>query len=176
MKRLCAFAALFLVASAPSYAASIGARVAVSQINTNTKETFDAYELFAVFDLPWSWQRPTSRIQTQLEVTGADLKGGGTDGFLGTIGPRIAFIGHRVSFDVGVGFAGVGKNEFGRQEFGGAFQFTAQAGLDIALSRRLNIGARIRHMSDGGLHNPPGGEDLNLVFVELAYNINSARP
>lgn len=175
MKKFVATAALFLVVCLPAYAGSFGARIAVTQINTNTKENFDAYELYGVFDLPWAWQHPSTRVQTQFEITGADLKAAGTSAFVGTMGPRIAFVGRRVSFDLGVGIAGLGKHRFGRQEFGAAFQFTAQAGLDFALTKRLDAGIRVRHMSDAGIHNPPGGEDLNLVFVEVGYNFNTKR-
>ncbi|MGA8261399.1 MAG: acyloxyacyl hydrolase [Arenicellales bacterium] len=170
MKKLCALLALFLAVCVPAHANSIGARVSVAQINTDTKENFDAYELFGVFNLPWSWQRPHTKIQTQLEVTGADLEGGGQSGFLGTLGGRVAFVRRYVTFDFGGGVAAVGKNRFGRQNFGGALQFIAQAGADFHLTRKINAGVRIRHMSDGGLH--VGGEDLNLIFIELSYNIN----
>ena len=170
MRKLCALFGLFFVMGMPAHANSIGARVAVGQINTNTKENFDAYELFGVFDLPWSWQRPHTRVQTQLEITGADLKGGGESGFLGTLGGRVAFIRHYVTFDLGGGVAGVGRNRFGQQNFGGAFQFIAEAGVDLNLTRRISAGARFRHMSDARLHK--GGEDLNLIFIELSYNFN----
>lgn len=169
--KLCASIAMFLTLCSPSYADSIGARGGVSVLDTNTQEDFNAYELFLVFDLPWAWQQQTgSRIQTQLELTGGMLDAAGETGSLVTLGPRIAFITDRVSFDVGVGVAAVGQDRFGDHNFGGTSQFTAQAGLDFALTRRFNAGVRIRHMSDAKTHD--NGQDLNLVLVELSYDFH----
>lgn len=165
MKRLCALAALSLMICAPAYADSIGVRGAIAE--TNSDEDFDAYEVFVVFDLPWAWNAGTGRIQTQLEIAGGVLDAGGETGALGTLGPRVAFITDRVSFDAGAGVAALGETEFGDKDFGGSSQFILHTGLTFTLTERLNAGVRYRHMSDADIHD---GEDLNLVLLELSYD------
>lgn len=164
MKTLSAVAALLGAMCGPVLADSIGARGAVADVKS--EEDFGAYELFIVVDLPWAWSRGASSLQTQLEVTGGILDAAGEQGFLGTLGPRLALVTDRVSLDVGAGVAGLGETEFGRHDFAGSFQFIAQTDLGIALTRRVNAGVRYRHMSDGNINN--GGMELNLVLLELS--------
>lgn len=170
MRKLRTLVCMFLMVCFSSvYADSIGVRGAVAE--SNTEEDFDAYEAFLVFNLPWKWEQgPNSRIQTQLEVTGGMLKAAGVDGFLGTLGPRIAFQTDRVSADIGIGVAVVGETQFGRQDFGGSSQYIFQVGLALGLTQRINAGVRYRHMSDAKTHD--NGGDLNLVLVELSYDFN----
>lgn len=171
VKRLFSVAALLAMVCGPVHADSIGARGAVA--DTQSDEDFQAYEMFVVLDLPWAWNRGASRIQTQLEVTGGVLDAAGETGFLGTLGPRVAFVSDRLSLDVGVGVAALGETVFGEQDFGGSSQFIAQAGVSFALTRRLNAGLRFRHMSDAEIHDD--GEDLNLVLVELSWDYLETR-
>jgi opacity protein-like surface antigen len=169
MKKLWALVCLLvMVGFSSAYADSIGGRVAVGE--GNAEEEFDAYELFLVFDLPWGWDRANSRIQTQIELTAGMLEAADQDGFLGTLGPRVAFQTERVSVDVGIGVAVVGETRFGRQDFGGKSQFTFQTGLAFGLTRNINAGIRYRHMSDAEIHD--NGGDLNLILVELSYDFN----
>lgn len=167
MKRCYLLAFLFIMACGSAYGDSIGVRGAVA--DTQAKEDFEAYELFVVLDLPWAWSQGESRIQTQLEITGGVLDAAGESGFLGTLGPRIAFETGSVTLDVGIGVAALGETEFGEHDFGGRSQFTAQTGLAVAVLERLNLGVRYRHMSDANIHD---GHDLNLLFLELSYEFN----
>ncbi|HSH42018.1 MAG TPA: acyloxyacyl hydrolase [Arenicellales bacterium] len=165
MKRILAAVTLFFMMCAAANADSIGVRGAVA--DTKSDEDFDAYEMFVVLDLPWAWRdRGTSRIQSQIELTGGVLDTAGQTGFLGTLGPRLAYTGERYSLDVGVGVAVLGETEFGRQDFGGSSQFIAQAGFSLGLTDRIDAGVRFRHMSDADMHH---GEDLNLVLLEMSY-------
>lgn len=166
MKRWFSVAALLAMMCGPAHADSIGVRGAVA--DTKSDEDFQAYEVFVVLDLPWAWDRGTSRIQTQLEVAGGALDAAGETGFLGVLGPRVAFVTDRLSLDAGVGVAALGETQFGEQDFGGSSQFIAQAGLSVAVTSRLNAGLRFRHMSDAEMHD--NGEDLNLVLLELSYD------
>jgi len=149
-----------------AYADSIGVRGAVA--DTKSEEDFEAYEVFVVADLPWGWDTDGgSRIQTQIEITGGALRAAGETGFLGTLGPRLAFVTDRITFDLNVGVAALGRTRFGDQDFGGRSQFIGQAGLSFALTKRLNAGIRYRHMSDVDMHD---GHDLNLVLVESSWD------
>lgn len=166
MKKLITIAVLLTVLCGTAHADSIGVRGAVA--DTKTSEEFDAYEAFVVLDLPWAWQTGAARIQSQLEITGGVLDAAGETGFLGTLGPRLAYVGDRVSVDVGVSAAALGETEFGRHDFVGRSQFIAQAGIAFALTERFNAGVRFRHMSDADIHDD--GEDLNLLLLELSYD------
>lgn len=163
-------AVLLLVSGSPAYGDSIGVRGAVSDLDAD--ESFDAYELFVVFDLPWAWHPEALHIRTQLEVTGGILDAAGETGFLGAVGPRVAFIADRVSFDAGAGVVALGETEFGDHDFGESSQFTLHAGLTYALTERLNAGVRYRHIFDASMHD---GEDLDLVLLELSYDYFEAR-
>lgn len=167
MKRLYLLAVPFIMACGPAYGDSIGVRGAVA--DTQAEEDFEAYELFVILDLPWAWSQGESRIRTQLEITGGVLDAAGKSGFLGTLGPRIAFETVSVTLDVGIGVAALGETEFGEHDFGSRSQFTAQAGLAVAVLERLNLGVRYRHMSDADRHE---GQSLNLLFLELSYEFN----
>ena len=70
MKRLCVLTVLLSMACSTAYADAFGIRGAVADVDA--KEDFNAYEAFVVFDLPWAWQPGTSRLQTQLEITGGE--------------------------------------------------------------------------------------------------------
>ncbi len=164
MKACLALLLLAVFCSCTAQAATIGVRGA---IDSSADESFDVYELFAVFDLPWTRRLSKSlALQPQFEVTGGMLEAAGQEGFLGTAGPRLALRTERVSVDFGVGLAVVGKKRFGNQDFGGHSQLTAQVGARVNVYRGFNLGLRFRHMSDAEIH---GGRSLNLSFVEAAY-------
>lgn len=166
MKRFLAVAALLAATCGTTYADNIGIRAAVA--DTKTAESFEAYELFVVLDLPWAWDQGAMRLQSQLEATGGVLDAAGETGLLGTLGPRMAFIADRLTFDVGAGVAVLGTTQFGRHDFAGSSQFIAQVGLGYAVTGRLNAGIRFRHMSDAAIHDD--AQDMNLLLLELSYD------
>jgi len=167
MNRILAAVTLFSMMCATVHADSIGVRGAVA--STTADEDFKAYEMFVVLDLPWTWHdRGASRIQAQLELTGGVLDAAGRSGFLGTLGPRLAYTTDRYSFDAGVGVAVLAETEFGRQDFGGSSQFIAQAGVSVGLTDKINAGVRLRHVSDADIHDD--SEVLNLLLLELSYD------
>lgn len=157
---------------APVYADSFGVRGAVSE--SNTDEDFEAGEVFVVLDLPWGWGDQGLRAQTQFELSAGALHAADETGFIGTLGPRMAFTSGSVTLDLGLGVAGLGETGFGEQDFAGSTQFIAHAGLAFALTRRFNIGVRYRHMSDAETHEEDG-EDLNLVLLEASYDFRDRR-
>jgi len=165
MNRLRVLVALFAMACGQAYGDAIGARGAVADFTAD--EDFEAYELFLVLDLPWSWSQGETIIQTQLEITGGVLEAAGESGFIGVLGPRLAIQSEAITLDLGAGVAALGETDFGEQDFGGSSQFIVQAGLTVAVLDRVNLGVRVRHMSDADLHD---GEDLNLVLLEASYD------
>lgn len=168
MKRLRLLAILLAVASAPVYADSVGIRGAVADFGD--REDFNAYEMYVALDMPWAWNQGETVFQTQFEVTGGVIDAAGQSGFLGTLGPRLAIQSGSVTLDVGAGVAVLGETEFGGHDFGGSPQYTAQAGLSVAIANQVDLGVRVRHMSDAGTHDSK--DDLNLVFLELGYRFN----
>lgn len=166
MKKRSAVAVLLAAMCGPAHADNVGVRAAVA--DTKTAESFEAYELFVVLDLPWTWDQGATRIQSQLEATGGVLDAAGKTGFLGTLGPRLAFVSDRFTFDLGAGVAVLGTTRFGRHDFAGSSQFIPQVGLGYAVTERFNAGIRFRHMSDAGIHDD--GQDMNLLLLELSYD------
>lgn len=168
MNGLRVLAALLAMACGQAYGDAIGARGAVA--NFTAEEDFEAYELFVVLDLPWSWSQGETIVQTQLEITGGVLEAAGDSGFLGSLSPRLAIRSEAITLDLGVGVAALGETEFGETDFGGSSQFIVQAGLSLALLERFDLGVRLRHISDAGIHD--GEDDLNLVLLEASYEFN----
>jgi len=149
-----------------AHAGSLAVRGSVDDFNTD--EDMEVYELAYVQDLPWAWERRSTRIQWQVEVTGGVIDGGNETGFLGTLVPKVAFQKNRFFFDIGGGLAVLGEDELGRQDFGGNLQFIAQGGGGYMLTDRFSAGLQLRHMSDAGIHDD--AEDMNIFLLELRYH------
>jgi Lipid A 3-O-deacylase (PagL) len=56
----------------------------------------------------------------------------------------------RFTLDMGAGGAVLSRHHFGTQDFGGYFQFALTAGVGVPLYKRVGVGYRFLHYSDGG--------------------------
>lgn len=166
MRKLFICLIFLALVNASASADSVGVRGSVTDYNTD--EDPDVYEVFFIRDLPRAWTRAAYQIQTQVEITGGVLDGAGETGFLGTVVPGLKFHNNRFLFDLGGGLALLSEDEFGELDFGGSPQFVAQAGVGLALTKRVKAGLRVRHMSDAGTHD---GDTMNVFLVELRYDL-----
>ncbi len=70
----------------------------------------------------------------------------------------------RFFIDFGAGGALFSKHRFGRQDFGGPFQFALTAGAGFPLYERLGLGYRFLHYSDAGVNGPDTiGADFHMI-------------
>ena len=132
-------------------------------------EDFQQYDLFATASLPWSTYGECGwGFSTRLMGTAGVLIGAGEEGFVGAIVPLLAFgpKDSALALDVGVGVAGMTRQEFGEQNFGGAFEFVLTFGLSVPVYRAFGIGYRMGHLSDASIYgghgrgHPHAGADL----------------
>lgn len=138
---------------------------------SDNEENFEQYEVFATYGLPWSWQWPSGwGLSARLDATGGVLCGGGETGFVGSIGPSLALStpGGRIWIDIGVSPTYLSKSEFGREDFGGAIQFSSHLGMTFHLGRGIAAGYRIQHMSNAGIKDQNPG--LSLHMLALSYH------
>jgi hypothetical protein len=139
------------------------------------KTDLKRYEVFGVFNLPWSWQlAPNVDLDTRLIASAGVLDGEGDSGFIGTLSPGIAFTDRnkRFSFELSGGVAVIPDYRLGGEDFGGPLQFTFGAGIGIRLFKHIGLGYRIQHFSDAGLFGSDNrGVDMQLF--ELSYRFFS---
>ena len=152
---------------------------------------FQQYDLYVVFDLPWGWHLPYlycsstkgEKCPTSLEngwevrflanTSAGLLTGGGSTGFISTIGPGIALRkpSWRVGIDLGGGWAFVSDYTYGKQNLGGTIQFIGHLGVTVDLGWNLLGTFRFHHMSDAGVY---GNDNLGIDFYmfELGYKFD----
>jgi lipid A 3-O-deacylase len=134
------------------------------------RDPFLQSELFNIWNLPWRWRLcDTWTVKPRLELTAGCLSGKEENGFVGTLGPELAFQSDRVPivFDAGVRPTWLSRYSFGYRDLGLHFQFTSYVGLGWEFSTHWKIGYRFQHMSNAGLGTPNPG--LNLHMFELGY-------
>ena len=74
----------------------------------------------------------------------------------------------KVSIDVGVGLALLGRQQYGMQDFGGPVQFGLTMALQIQPFSHAFAGFRFQHFSDAGMY---GSDSLgiDLYLIEVGY-------
>jgi len=69
---------------------------------------------------------------------------------------------------LGAGLALLDQHAYTRQDFGGALQFALTLGVATPLYKRLGLGYRFMHYSDGGAYGSEAtGADMHMI--ELTY-------
>ena len=135
-------------------------------------EHFNQYELFVRYGLPWSWRTPDGwGVDTNIEGTAGALYGGGETGFIGSLGPGISFnkSGKGAAVDLGIDVNAMGRQYFGKQNFGTFYLFGAYLGLSYRWDTAIRCEYRLLHLSNGRIFSPnapnPG---LDLHFFGLS--------
>ena len=131
------------------------------------------YEVFAIGNLPWSWQLgPHIELDTRFTASGGLLDGVGDQGFIGTLTPGICFTSsnRRFSLELSGGVAIVPDYRIGEEDFGGPVQFTFDFGIGLRLFKHWGLGYRIQHYSDATLYGSENrGVDWQLFEVDYRF-------
>ena len=147
---------------------ALGFRLGLS--DHRNEEYFRKYEAFLNWYLPWAWRSASGWIVApRIDFTGAALKGGGTTGFLGSIGPSLAVrkVGWIVAIDFGISPAYLSEDRYGKEDLSGHLQFLTHGGFYLLPLRRLGVGYRFQHVSNADIQQPNPG--LNIHSLELSY-------
>jgi hypothetical protein len=146
----------------------VGARAGISD-NRNDKN-FYQYEAFAIWNMPWSWNLGAGwSLTPYLEANAGLIRASRTSAFIGSAGPGIYFTGFKETTRIfmGINPTYISKHQFGRDDLGGAIQFTSHIGIDFHVTRQWAIGYRLQHMSNAGLYSPNPG--VNIHMLEVGY-------
>ena len=151
---------------------SFRARVSgATTLGEQQPEEFQEYDLAASFGLPW--QRYSSSgwgVGTRLMASAGIIRGGGETGLVVSLIPGVALGSEdgRFFLDVGAGGALLSRYRFGKQDYGGPFQFALTVGAGFPLYKRLGLGYRFLHYSDAGVNGPDTiGADFHMI--EFSY-------
>lgn len=145
-----------------------GARAGVSF--SSSKENFEAYEIFAKWNLPWRWSLPSKvDIATNLETAAGILRGGSDNGLILAIGPGIQLTRTDcpVGLNLGINPAFLSEDTYGEEDIGGNFHIISHATLFLKLGDSFSLGYRIQHISNAGIESPNPG--VNIQMLELSY-------
>jgi len=153
---------------------SIGVRGSVSAtdvVGDVAPEKFEAYDAVACFVLPWGLYSASGwGAGTRLLAGAGVLHGAGDTALVVSLLPALALGSRdgRFTLDLGIGGALLSRNRFGKQDFGGPFQFALTVGVGFPLYKRLGLGYRLQHYSDAAIYGADTtGVDLHMV--ELTY-------
>lgn len=154
---------------------SVGIRGGINSetlgIPPTEKEDFEQYDVFAVVGTPWSWDFSSGwDIRFRLNVSAGTLRAAGDSGFIGEVGPGLAFSNPswRFTFDIGGGAAYLSEEKYGRQDIGGPVQIIGHGGITYHLPWRISAGYRFHHMSDASIYGS-NNRGVDLHMLELSY-------
>ena len=167
----CAALAVFTTCSVHGFDLSLesgGVRGAFS--NPFNRARFYHTEAFLNWDTPWRWQPAADwTFATRLELTGGRMFGRGDDAAFVTVGP--GFVVSRapwpVALELGVSPTVLGRERFGKTDYGSYFQFTSHAGLAWHVTERCAVGARFLHISNADIG--PSNPGLNLYSLGVGW-------
>lgn len=134
-------------------------------------EAFREYDVAASIGLPWQRDAESGwQIGTRLLAAAGALQGAGKTALVVSLIPVLAIARQDgwLTFDLGAGGALLSEHRFGRQDYGGPFQFALTFGLGVPVYGRFGVGYRFLHYSDAGTY---GGNTTGADFhmVELSY-------
>lgn len=158
-------------AKVPLSLIAVGARYGTNAA-TDKAGALDRVDVFWSWRSPFAWEfKPGWDIGARLNASVGALRGQGETGAVGTLVPTLAIgdTGNVFSFEAGVGAALLSKWQFGTvEDFGGPLQFILDVGVNFRVYKRLGLGYRFQHWSDGGIH----GDDnrgVEMHMLEFSY-------
>ena len=139
---------------------------------SDDEESFNQYDVFANYGLPWNWQwGGIVQVDTQLTTAFGILDGGGDTGVVGLLGFDFVFgtVSGKCPFEIraGSGLTLISEDEYGDDDFGGPLQLTSHISLNYWILENLSAMARVQHMSNAGIYSSNAG--LNLVMLGMLY-------
>ncbi|UFS70029.1 acyloxyacyl hydrolase [Geomonas sp. RF6] len=150
---------------------AVGVRYGFSM--TEKDEYFHQYEVYTEYGLPWHWRGASGwGVSTKFNLALGALYGGHTTSFVGSFGPSLAFDrnGRGFQFEIGPDFAVLGRDRFGKQNFGGLGLFQGHGSVSYIFDNGLGISYRAQHTSNGGMYGPGNpGYDLHMFGVSWHF-------
>lgn len=135
-------------------------------------ESFQQYQLYAAYPLPWRWESDSGwTLAILLNGTGGILRGGGETGFIGSLGPALVLgkQGIPVSLELGSSPTVLSQSRFGDADLGGTFHFTSHLGLHLQIGATLDTGYRYQHMSNASTQDPNPGLNMHLFWLGYRF-------
>ena len=136
-------------------------------------EEFQEYDVAANFGLPWErYSESGWGMGTRLMVSAGIMRGGGETALIVSLIPELILgsADGRFTLDLGAGGALLSRHRFGRQDYGGPFQFALTAGVGVPFYKNLGLGYRFLHYSDAGVNGPDTiGADFHMI--EFSYRL-----
>jgi hypothetical protein len=134
-------------------------------------ENFKAYDASANFTLPW--KNPVSSswsVGTRVMASAGLLRGSGENAMVLSLVPELTLSRNYgwLTVDIVAGGALFSEHRFGRQDFGGPFQFALTLGVGVPIYKRLGVAYRFLHYSDAGL-NGSGTTGADFHMIEFSY-------
>jgi len=178
-----AMGCLALVTLAPGLAQAedtrllaVGVRAGFSgstPLGKQSAQYFQQYDAIAYLALPWEWYSHSGwGIGTRFLVSAGAVESEGDTGFISTFVPGISLGTKegRISLESGAGVALLSETKFGKQDFGGPFQFVWTVGARVALFGPLGAGYWYQHISDATIYGSQSrGLDLHMVEISYRY-------
>ena len=138
----------------------------------NEEESFNQYDLFASYGLPWSWQWGRAiQVDTDLTTSAGILDGGGEIGVAGSLGFEFVFGGTGrplpVELRAGSALTLISRHQFGDEDLGGPVQFTHHISFYYWFLENLSVLAHVQHMSNAGIYSENPG--VNMIMLAMVY-------
>lgn len=149
---------------------SAGVRGGFSEIKGNEGPRFGQVESYVNLNLPWRWNWKSDwHLQSRLDLSGGWIHGRGEDAVIGTVGPGFELIWDKVPVTLSAGSSPtvLGREQFGKTDFGTVFQFTTHIGATWKIGSRASLGYRIQHMSNASIG--PSNPGLNLHMFSAGW-------
>ena len=138
--------------------------------DSRNDENFDQYEVYGVFELPWSWQPGAGWvIASRMTGTVGLLRASGDNGGLVSLGVGLEAFRDNSGWIFGLGIRPtlLSRSKYGREDLGGAFYFTSYVGIRYRFGEHFTLGYQFSHMSNAGISSPNPG--INMNMLELGY-------
>jgi len=153
---------------------SVGVRARVGEkrvLGAVQPESFRQYDVTTAIRLPWEQPlRAGWAVGTRLLASAGVLEGAGKTALVASLIPVLAIgtQGGRLTLDLGAGLALLSRHRYAQQDFGGPLQSALTLGVSVPLYRRVGVGYRFLHYSDGGIYGENTiGADFHMI--ELIY-------
>jgi len=135
-------------------------------------ESYNQYDLFVSYGLPWSWQWGQAiQVDTNLTASLGILDGGGERGGVSSLGFEFVFgpAGRHFPMELRAGSALtlISRHEYGAEDMGGPVQFTHHISLYYWFLENLSVLARAQHMSNAGIYSENPG--VNMIMLAMVY-------
>ena len=158
-------------AKIPMELIAIGVRYGTNAA-TDKEGAMDRVDIFWSWRSPYAWEfSPGWDIGARMNASVGALRGQGEIGAVGTLVPTLAIgdTDNGFSVEAGVGAALLSKWEFGGvEDFGGPLQFILDLGVNFRAYKRLGLGYRFQHWSDGGIHGADN-RGVEMHMLEFSY-------